>query len=377
VFTTIDLSLCEGESYHGYTASGTYIDYYTAASGCDSIRTINLIVNNKSYQVFNVNLCEGSTYWGHSIDGTYIDTLVNANGCDSIRTLNLFIYPTQQTTTHVSICEGESYFAGGTNRTSSDIYSDAYINYLGCDSIIITNLTVLPAPVPNLGSDRNLCKGSSILLIPGQFNSYQWQDHSILPTFSVADTGIYWIKVTDASQCTGIDSIRITNLLPAPANFLPENDSICQYEKLQLLPAGDYRSFVWSTGSTQPFVLVDHPGNYILEVQDYFGCYGKDTISVYAKTCHTGVFIPTAFTPNGDQLNDTFKATLNGELVFFQLQVYNRWGELVFMSNDPHKAWNGKVNGKDTDTAVFVWRCRYQLKGDKLTDQKGTVTLIR
>ncbi|MEP7375006.1 MAG: gliding motility-associated C-terminal domain-containing protein [Chitinophagaceae bacterium] len=377
VFATLDLSLCEGENYQGYTTSGTYIDHYAAANGCDSIRTLHLVVNKKSYQVFNVNLCEGNTYWGHSISGIYMDTLINANGCDSVRTLSLLIYPTIQTSSNISICEGKSYFAGGANQKTSGIYSDAYMSYLGCDSIIITNLTVLPLPVPNLGSDRNLCKGSTIQLNPGLFYSYEWQDQSTLETFVIADTGIYWIKVKDVNQCTGTDSITIAKSLPLPGNFLQELDSICQYEKLQLRPAGDYQSYLWSTGSMQSSIVVDHPGNYILEVQDGFGCYGKDTINVYSKTCRTGVFIPTAFTPNSDQLNDTFRATVNGELLSFQLQVYNRWGELVFMSNDPGKAWNGKVKGKDTDTAVFVWKCRYQLKGDKLIDQKGTVTLIR
>lgn len=377
VSTTFNLSLCEGESYQGYATSGTYTDYFTAANGCDSIRTVHLVVNKKSYQVFNINLCEGNTYWGHSISGTYLDTLVNAAGCDSVRTLNLFIYPTIQITYDVSICEGESYFAGGANQKTSGIYSDAYMTYLGCDSIIITNLTVLPLPVPDLGLDKDLCKGSSVQLNGGTFYSYQWQDQSTLSSFVVADTGIYWVKVKDANQCTGTDSIRITNLLAVPANFLETSDSICQYEKLQLRPARNFQSYSWSTGSAEPSVRVDQPGNYILEVQDNFGCFGKDTINVYSKTCRIGVFIPTAFTPNGDRLNDTFKAIVDGEVMSFQLQVYNRWGELVFMSNDPDKAWNGKVSGKDTDTAVFVWKCRYQLKGDKVTDQKGTVTLVR
>lgn len=57
--------------------------------------------------------------------------------------------------------------------------------------------------------------------------------------------------------------------------------------------------------------------------------------------------------------------------------MYNRWGELIFLTTDPYKGWDGKIKGVDISTTVFVWRCKYQLEGDKSRQEKGVVTLVR
>ena len=159
--------------------------------------------------------------------------------------------------------------------------------------------------------------------------------------------------------------------------FLTYADTICQYQKLQLVPAKSYNNYTWSDGSHGSSLMIDGPGRYILQVLDQNGCYGSDTTYVYSKVCHTGVFIPTAFTPNGDRLNDVFKAVIYGNVVSFKLEVYNRWGELIFSTTDPYKGWDGKIKGVDISTTAFVWRCNYQLEGDKYKSETGVVTLIK
>jgi gliding motility-associated-like protein len=377
VTSSIDVSVCGGESYQGYSSTGTYTDVFVAINGCDSTRTLHLIVKPKPQQTFDITICEGADYWGHSISGTYRDTLVAMNSCDSIRILNLQVNPVKRTNTNISLCKGASYHAGGADQNSSGIYMDTLISFSGCDSIITTVLTVNDLPVPMLGADRNLCTGATILLTPGSFINYEWQDHSIGPALTVGATGIYWVKVKDSHGCEATDSMVIANLLSLPSNFLKPVDSICQYEKLQLTPAGNYNSYAWSDGSRQSSLMVQRPGRYILEVQDPNGCYGSDTTDVFSKTCRTGVFIPTAFTPGRDPLNNEFRATIYGNTVSFKLEVYSRWGELVFLTNDPYKGWNGTIKGVEVSTAVFVWRCNYQLEGGKATEEKGVVTLIR
>jgi gliding motility-associated-like protein len=108
---------------------------------------------------------------------------------------------------------------------------------------------------------------------------------------------------------------------------------------------------------------LDKPGQYILEVADLNGCYGKDTVVVYSKVCRTGVFIPNAFTPNADGLNDIFKAMVFGNVVNFRLDVYNRWENWFFSTTDPSKGWNGRSKVMKTAPRFFVWRCSYQLDG--------------
>jgi gliding motility-associated-like protein len=91
----------------------------------------------------------------------------------------------------------------------------------------------------------------------------------------------------------------------------------------------------------------------------------------------TGVYIPTAFSPNSDRRNDVFKAMVFGIPKKFVLTVYNRWGQIVFYTTEVSKGWDGNVSGVEQTTAVFVWTCRYQLEGAGESYERGTVTLVR
>jgi len=377
ISSVINTTICSGESYGGHDESGTYVDTFMAANGCDSVRTLHLTVKPISQQVFNARICGGDNYWGHTATGTYRDTIIAVNGCDSIRILNLQVDPVRHEYINIDLCRGETYYAGGGYQSSAGIYRDTLSTYSGCDSIIFTTINVFELPVPDLGDDRNICTGTTISLIPGSFANYEWQDGTSGSSLTVYNPGVYWVKVKNSQGCLNVDSIIIANTVRSPENFLKPVDSICQYDKLQLSPANNYSAYTWSTGSNEASVIVDAPGRYILEVRDKNGCYGRDTTDVYAKICKTGVFIPNAFTPNGDGKNDVFRAIIFGKVVSFKMDIYNRWGELIFSTTNPQKGWDGKTKAFDNNTSVFIWQCSYKLEGEEMTRKRGTVTLLR
>jgi len=377
VSININIAICEGQSYSGYTTSGTYINTYTAANGCDSIRTLQLFVKPKSFSSFSAVICEGDTFLGYAIAGIYKDTLRATNGCDSIRTLTLTVHPRRFTSINAAICEGQFYTAGGANQTQTGIYRDTLRTLLGCDSVITTNLIVHTKPHLDLGVDRNLCFGESISFNPGLFASYQWHNLSTLPTFTANSVGVYWVSVIDNNNCFGTDTVKILTILPKLDNFLKPVDSICQYDELLIQPIRTYKEYTWSNGSRLPAIKIGYPGQYILVVRDANNCVGVDTIQIFQKNCATGVFIPTGFTPNGDQLNDILKVKVFGLISEFRLEVFNRWGELVFNANDAQTGWNGKYKGLDAPAGVYVWQCKYKVQGADATFKKGTLTLIR
>jgi gliding motility-associated-like protein len=243
------------------------------------------------------------------------------------------------------------------------------------DTLVIQQL--YPHPLVNLGNDRNGCVGQPLVLDAGQHDSYLWNDGSTLRYFTVSNTGLYKVSVTNSYGCISADSIDIKKIVPPPAGFLAERDSLCSYATLDLAPTGTYNNYLWSTGSGQRSITIDKPGNYILTVENGDGCSGSDTIQIYRKDCLAGVYIPNAFTPGNDGKNDVFRAMVFGEAIRFELQVFNRYGQLVFASNDPYKGWDGKVNGTPVNAGTFVWQCRYHLKGDDPKYKKGTVILTR
>ena len=294
----------------------------------------------------------------------------------------------------LSFCSGDSarINAGGgfrsytwnTGATSSSImirttgsYSVETEDLNGCISRDTMSLEVNPVPVINLGADRNLCAGASLSLDPGPFSQYRWQDGSTNRTFLASQVGTYHVTVTNNRGCTGSDSLQISAILPTPSDFLAPTVSFCKYQDVTLSPNRRFNEYLWSTGARQQTITVDRGGRYTLEVTDLNGCRGRDTIQVIENDCLTGVFIPNAFTPNGDNLNDRFLALVYGRVESFRLEVYNRFGELVYATNDPRDGWDGNVKGKQSPGGNFVWVCRYQLAGESPVSRKGTLTLIR
>ena len=90
------------------------------------------------------------------------------------------------------------------------------------------------------------------------------------------------------------------------------------------------------------------------------------------------MYFPNAFTPNNDGLNDTYKPGLNGQLALYEFAIYNRYGQLVFKTNQPGKGWDGKFkNSPKPLGGSYVWSCKYQFVGTSLRQEQGMFMLIR
>ena len=124
-----------------------------------------------------------------------------------------------------------------------------------------------------------------------------------------------------------------------PSSFLPADSFICTNTPLLLHPHRLFSDYLWSTGSTDSVLKITTPGIYWLEGTDDNNCKGKASISITAKECLSGFHIPSAFTPNNDGKNDTFKPLLYGNLKNFDFTIYSRWGQIVFHSTDVKKGW--------------------------------------
>jgi gliding motility-associated-like protein len=263
--------------------------------------------------------------------------------------------------------------------SSKGIYAVTAQDQNGCsakDTLVVNN--VYPQPKPDMGADFDLCKGATKQLDPGQYAKYQWMDNANERYYPATSVGSYWVKVTDVHHCTGSDTVEVKNLLPAPLNFFTlSTDSVCQYESVSLTPQQTYTRYLWSNGAFEQTISVTAPGIYWLTVTDAAGCSGSDTMTLYQKVCMSGLFVPNAFTPNDDNLNDVFRAMAFGKVVSFRFEIYDRFGQLLFRTTDPGKGWNGSVNGKTKPSGVFAWQCFCKFEGSDPIYKKGTVTLIR
>lgn len=243
--TAITQTICQGQSYLGYTTTGTYRDTFVAANGCDSIRTLMLTVNPIVRTTVNNTICNGQQYHGYSAAGTYVDTLRAVTGCDSIRTLVLTIQQSFNTTISRTVCFGSSYL--GYNNTGT--YSDTFVHPSGCDSVRILFLTVLPQIADTVIT--TICQGDSYLGYSSSgsyvdtFSAFNGCDSirtlfltvrpqaSTTITTTVCFGGIFAGYNTTGtyrdtfSAANGCDSIRTINLTVRPRIATIINQSIC------------------------------------------------------------------------------------------------------------------------------------------------------
>ncbi len=260
---------------------------------------------------------------------------------------------------------------------ANGVYSVIGFTQKGCRSYdTLQILQVSPLPVVRLDKDNGICSGSVKTFDAGNFASYLWQDGSTGRTFTTGSPGNYHVSVVDNNGCKGSDSAVITDLHTLPQGFLKDT-SVCEGGKVELRPIGEFKSYLWSTGNHSAFITITQPGKYVLEVEDNKNCRGVDSAVIHSKSCVTGFYVPSAFTPNGDRKNDFFKPLLSGNVKTYRFAIYNRWGELVFRTSELQKGWDGKIAGKLQPTGVFVWTCVYQLEGGELKQEKGAVLLIK
>lgn len=270
IVTTLEQNLCAGESYilgsNTYNISGGYSETFTSSSGCDSIVKLYLTIHDTSIVTITASICGGDIKEiGNSIynqTGYYTDTLQGVNGCDSIVHLSLTVNDTSASYKYISLCEGESYFVGSNMYTNSGNYSDVFSNINGCDSVIITYLTVNSQPKPELGDTLSLCSNESLMLSPGKFLNYMWSDGSSDSSVTVKETGIYYVTVTDSNLCSGTDSIEVYSgacaTIYVPNTFTPNRDGL-----------NDYFNAIGENMSEYYMQIFDYWGHLVYETNTY------------------------------------------------------------------------------------------------------------
>ncbi|HRI59374.1 MAG TPA: gliding motility-associated C-terminal domain-containing protein, partial [Saprospiraceae bacterium] len=171
----------------------------------------------------------------------------------------------------------------------------------------------------------------------------------------------------------------VTVGIEQPFRLRPDT-TICYEDTLNLYVPPGVTDWQWNTGSRNEELPVTTPGTYTLtgETQN---CTFTDSVQVEFYTCEECPnYAPNVFSPNDDGVNDEWQIFLPCNWLKFRLEVHDRWGSLVFATDDPETGWDGFIRGKEPVPGVYVWSMEWtgELFGEpKVFRSEGDVTVVR
>lgn len=233
-----------------------------------------------------------------------------------------------------------------------------------CGSVTDTiNIAYFPNTKLNLGNDTTLCDNQELYLDVTQPNAtYLWQDYAVNPKYTITQKGTYWVKISN--QCGNFDDSIEVNFINKPQIELGNDTTICPGDVVTLKISNPNTNYTWQDSSTRNYFNITKTGMYWVRANNWCGTV-YDSIKINVGDCNCKLFIPTVFSPNENNLNELFTPIASCSFTEYQLTIYNRWGELIFKSNNPTLAWDGSFKGNFAPDGVYVYVLQYKFSNNR------------
>ncbi len=371
-----------------------------------------------NYMISNVNIA--NPLISPDVTTTYFVNLTDAFGCtvrDSVK-VNVKNFVTQFGGADTAICQSDPvtlqltsdalYFiwtetpAGNTlndptlkNPTARPVVTTTYhvVGSIG-KCIAQDDITITPVPYPaaNAGPDNTICIGGSAQLNASGGSIYSWTPSAFLTATNIpnpisvkpTDNVRYIVTVRDVLGCPKpVKDTVFVFVAKIKAEAGPRDTSVVLGQPLQLGASGS-TNYSWTptTWLNNPFISnpISLPQNdieYVVRVSNAVGCFDTDSIRVHVFKVKPDLFVPNAFTPNGDGNNDIFRPIPIGMKSMDIFRVYNRWGQMLYSGTGNGAGWDGRFAGKPQETATYVWYAEGIDYLNNKIKRKGSVILIR
>jgi gliding motility-associated-like protein len=362
---------------------------------------------------------------------TYTAVIVDALNCSSEEVeitvnvhppLTMELHPDRDTVCPNTPVEFEVLIAGGGISGDEVIVNDSlmslpiilnvlndtifnFVVYDAChfDSVLIS-YPIFTYPLPPISISADKTNGCAPLTVQFYENSpdigqrYIWNfddgdfenlsfDKNPIHTFYNARTFHVGLEVTSTDGCKVDSTIGITAFPIPDANFRANITTVTMASPLiyftNFTEGGFWYNWVFGDGTfssdANPSHLYTMPGTYrvMMQATSLYGCVDTTGVDVYVSN-ELAIYAPTAFTPNHDELNETFKVIVDGiDPSTYNLMVYNRWGEIIFSSESYEEEWNGRFNEEECAGGVYVWVLKFTDNYGNEHTETGNVTLLR
>lgn len=355
--------------------------------------------------------------------GVITFTVRDANGCTLSQTVYIDRKPNLQLLMDNSseICQGTSkqititsnaatYSWSPAAGLSSDTAKDPIASPAATTTYTLTatlgvctmegllNIQVIPAPVAAAVSPDTTCYGKDIYLQGSGGTQYMWTPTTYLNNPTIANpvvvdptsSIVYNLTVTDANGCKSLKPAVVDLYVRPPYVVAAVPDTLVTVGQRVGLQAIDvqgvgFDQYAWTPGTflnnplvADPVATFSETGiyTYVVNATARDGCSGSAsvTIKVYAVA---DIFVPGAFTPNGDGHNDVLRAIPVSMRSFRYLSVFSRWGQEVFTTTNAGIGWDGNINGRPAPAGTYVWMTGGIGYSGRVVEKRGTVELIR
>jgi len=283
-------------------------------------------------------------------------------------------------------------------NTTATVGSDALVVVTatspeGCVQSDAVTVTFTDGPGVDLSGPAFFCAGDGTTLTAAPVNaanppfSVQWGHGPSGPSAAVSESGTYTATVTDASGCASTGSWSVT-AWPSPEVALVQDTVVC-FEDFPDVPRylwvdGGYAGYSWSTGANGPLTQIPGPGAYTVAVTNAIGCTTVATAHVVDFCATPLLFVPNAFTPDGDGTNEVLRIE-GRNVVDLEFVLFDRWGQEVWRAAELGAYWHGQGPEKTHYTADggYFWKARYRYLTDPYggkspwQERAGTVYVLR
>ncbi|MFN8242407.1 MAG: gliding motility-associated C-terminal domain-containing protein [Ferruginibacter sp.] len=265
-----------------------------------------------------------------------------------------------------------------------------------CQNSASVKVTSFPAPVAHAGAGASICYGQSVQLNGSGGSAYQWRPVSFLSDYTIANPVVinpsgsitYYLTVTDANGCNSLQPDAVTINVSPPAKLFAGNDTVVAVgQPLQLMALDvnhlGFTNYSWapSTGLNSdavqnPVAVLSQDIMYTVTATNALGCSATDAIRINVYK-GPDIYVPNAFTPNGDTKNDWLRALPVGIREFRSFTIYNRFGEKVFSTANPAVGWDGYLHGEPQAAGAYIWIAEGVDYLGRIISKKGTLVLVR
>lgn len=401
---TQDLALfvCPGESinYEGVDLVAGQIQAFSLLSeaGCDSVVTVNVSEIAVPTTNLNLSVCPGSTttYNGQSLGGGDQEQFVftSSLGCDSLVNVIVAEVIPESIELTLQACPGENVIYNSEEIPPGQTRQYIFQSVAGCDSMVTVTASSFPSLSFNLETTASCADESTgsvrAIDITGSAQAAEYrvndQAFSTDPLWTAQSIGTSTYIIRDQNGCTyeqsfvipsvpGIELGEASDLFPCAAGSLEISPQVLLEDQTGL-------QYQWEDGSAAPTLLVDSPGTYEVTISNACESVVQQVVvEPEFEGRDQAFYVPNAFSPNEDGLNEELRVFAAPEVILqsFDLYIFDRWGNQIFSSDQIEQGWDGRLQGRMLDPAVFVWlmEATFERCGQTYTiQQKGDVVLM-